>query len=257
MDFATIIGITVGLAIIAYSVAIGGNFAAFIDIPSIFIVFGGALAATIVRFPLKGILTAFSVGAKHAFTHKTTDPRDLIKQLAEMGDIVRRSGALGLENFETDEPNLKKGAQYIADGYDENFIRSTMERDIDQYINMLASGSRIFKSVGDAAPAFGMVGTLVGLVQMLGSMEDASKIGPAMSVVLLTTLYGAVVANLICLPIADKLEAKGETEAINQSLILDGILAIREGKSPAVIREALSAYLPHKMREIPDVKEAA
>jgi chemotaxis protein MotA len=185
-----------------------------------------------------------------AFTHKKVDPRELIEQIAEMGDIVRKNGPLGLENVDADDPNLKKGAQYIADGYDANFIRETMELERDQYITRLSEGQRVFKSLGDAAPAFGMIGTLVGLVQMLANMEDPSAIGPAMAVALLTTMYGAVLANLVCLPLADKLTSKLDLEDINQTLIIDGIMSIRDGKSPALIKEMLTAYLPEKQREV-------
>ncbi len=166
-----------------------------------------------------------------------------------MGDIVRRSGPLGLENVEVEEPNLRKGAQYIADGYDAVFIREAMELERDHYIGRLSEGQRVFKSLGDAAPAFGMIGTLVGLVQMLANMEDPSAIGPAMAVALLTTMYGAVLANLVCLPLSDKLLSKLEMEEINQTLIIDGIMSIRDGKSPALITQMLTAYLPEAQRD--------
>lgn len=175
-----------------------------------------------------------------------------------MGDIVRRSGPLGLEGVEIDEPNLAKGSQMIADGYDSGFIRESLELNRDQFLTRLMEGQRVFKSLGDAAPAFGMIGTLVGLVQMLANMDDPSAIGPSMAIALLTTLYGAVVSNLICLPIADKLGAKLGFEEINQTLVIDGVMSVREGKSPALIREMLMAYLPENQRSNPDdMAEAA
>ncbi|GLQ16341.1 motility protein A [Maritalea porphyrae] len=249
MDLATILGMLAGAGFIAAAIFMGGSFSQFVDPPSIMIVVGGGIAATLIRFPLAGVVTAFSTGGKVAFTHKKVDPRELIEQIAEMGDIVRKNGPLGLENVEVEEPNLKKGAQYIADGYDAAFIRETMELERDQYITRLSEGQRVFKSLGDAAPAFGMIGTLVGLVQMLANMSDPSAIGPAMAVALLTTMYGAVLANLVCLPISDKLSAKLVTEDINQTLVIDGIMSIRDGKSPALIKEMLTAYLPEKQRE--------
>ena len=126
--------------------------------------------------------------------------------------------------------------------------RDSMELARDQYLTRLQEGRRVFKSLGDAAPAFGMIGTLVGLVQMLANMDDPSAIGPAMAIALLTTLYGAVVANLICLPIADKLAAKEGVEEVNQTLIIDGIMAVRDGKSPALIKEMLVAYMPESQQ---------
>lgn len=251
MDLATIIGIAAGGAVVVVAILLGGSFGSFIDIPSILIVFGGGIAATLIRFPLSGVMTAFGTGGKAAFTHKKVEPREIIDKVAEMGDIVRRSGPLGLEGIELDEPNLKKGAQMIADGYDAAFIRESMELNRDQYLTRLAEGARVFKSLGDAAPAFGMIGTLVGLVQMLGNMEDPSTIGPAMAVALLTTLYGAVVSNLVCLPVSDKLNAKIGFEEVNQTLIIDGVMSVRDGKSPNLIREMLVAYLPEHQRAEP------
>lgn len=256
MDLATILGMVAGAGVIAMAIVLGGSFTQFIDVPSILIVIGGGMAATLIRFPLAGVLNAFQTGGKVAFTHNKVEPRELIDKIAEMGDIVRRTGPLGLESLDVSEPNLKKGSQMIADGYDGAFIRESMELARDQYLTRLMEGQRVFKSLGDAAPAFGMIGTLVGLVQMLGNMDDPSAIGPAMAVALLTTLYGAVVANLICLPVSDKLVAKLGFEEINQTLIIDGIMSVRDGKSPNLIREMLVAYLPEHQRT-EEVAEAA
>jgi len=248
VDLATILGMIAGAGVIALAILLGGSFAQFVDLPSVLIVIGGGMAATLIRFPLAGVLNAFKIGGKVAFTHVKVEPRELIEKIAEMGDIVRRSGPLGLESIDIDEPNLQKGSQMIADGYDGNFIRESMELARDQYLTRLSEGQRVFKSLGDSAPAFGMIGTLVGLVQMLSNMDDPSAIGPAMAVALLTTMYGAVIANLICLPISDKLIAKLAVEEINQTLIIDGIMSVRDGKSPALIREMLVAYLPESQR---------
>ncbi|MBU1175953.1 MAG: MotA/TolQ/ExbB proton channel family protein [Alphaproteobacteria bacterium] len=256
MDLATIIGIAAGSAVVIVAIALGGSFMSFVDMPSVLIVIGGGFAATLIRFPLAGVASAFQVGGKVAFTHVKVEPRELIEKIAEMGDVVRRSGPLGLEGIEVTDSNLRKGAQMIADGYDATFIRESMELARDQFLTRLTEGQRVFKSLGDAAPAFGMIGTLVGLVQMLGNMDDPSSIGPSMAVALLTTLYGAVIANLVCLPISDKLIAKIGFEEINQTLIIDGIMSVREGKSPNLIREMLVAYLPEHQRNDPDDKAA-
>jgi len=257
MDLATIVGLAAGAAVIVMAIFLGGSFTQFIDLPSVLIVIGGGTAATLIRFPLAGVMQAFSTGGRIAFTHKKVEPREIIDTVAEMGDVVRKNGPLGLEKLEIDEPNLKKGAQYIADGYDAAFIKESMEKARDRFLSRLAEGQRVFKSLGDATPAFGMIGTLVGLVQMLANMDDPSAIGPAMAVALLTTLYGAVIANLICLPVADKLEAKLDVEEINQTLIIDGIMAVRDAKSPALIREMLMAYLPEAQQQTDDEALAA
>jgi len=255
MDFATILGIIVGIVVVFVAILLGGTIQQFVDIPSILIVVVGGMAATLIRFPLTGIGGAVVTGGKIAFTHKKVDPRETIEKLAELSDIVRKSGPLGLEGAQVDDQQMAKGIQYIADGYEAAFINEAMEKDRDLYLTRLEEGQRVFKSLGDAAPAFGMIGTLVGLVQMLASMDDPAAIGPAMAIALLTTLYGALVANLVCLPIADKLSAKVSVEDLNQTLIIDGIMAVRDNKSPALIREMLIAYLPEKHRA--EFEEAA
>ncbi|MBL4645054.1 MAG: MotA/TolQ/ExbB proton channel family protein, partial [Rhizobiales bacterium] len=164
-----------------------------------------------------------------------------------LADIVRKSGPLGLEAVEVEDATLAKGIQYVTDGYDGEFIRDAMERERDLYLERLEEGQRVFKALGDSAPAFGMIGTLVGLVQMLATMDDPATIGPSMAIAL-TTLYGALIANVVCMPIANKLGAKFKIEELNQSLIIDGIMQVRENKSPDVIREILVAYLPENVR---------
>ncbi|QGZ34903.1 motility protein A [Stappia indica] len=248
MDLGSIIGIVAAFVVVLIAIMLGGNLTQFIDVPSILIVIGGGFAATLVRFPLAGIGGAFVVGGKVAFTHKKSSPRDLIEEISTLADIVRKSGPLGLENVEVSDPTLAKGVQYIADGYEGEFIKDAMERDRDLYLDRLQEGRKVFKALGDSAPAFGMIGTLVGLVQMLATMDDPSTIGPSMAIALLTTLYGALIANVICLPLVDKLDSKFETEEVNQTLVIDGILQIRENKSPALIRDMLIAYLPEKAR---------
>ena len=255
MDLATIIGMVAGAVIVAIAIVLGGNVLTFVNVPSILIVVGGGLAATLIRFPINQVFTAVATGGKVAFTHKKTEPRDLIDEIAQLGDILRKNGPLGLESVAVSNDYLAKGIQMVADGYDKDFIIESLERERDQYIERLEVGQRVYKSLGDAAPAFGMIGTLVGLVQMLSTMDDPSTIGPAMAVALLTTLYGAIIANLICLPISDKLGGKMKIEDINQTLIIDGVASIRDSKSPALIREMLTAYLPEKHRN--EVAEAA
>src|ERR1700761_3468042 len=144
---------------------------------------------------------------------------------------------------------IAKGIRYIADGYDLEFIRDNLERDRDNFLMHLDEGSKVYRAYGDCAPAWGMIGTILGMVAMFANMSDPSKLGPAMATALLATLYGAVIANLITLPLADKLHVKLEEEDVSRSLIIDGILMIRDQKSPTLVREMLVAYLPHNHRE--------
>ncbi|MCT4654617.1 MAG: MotA/TolQ/ExbB proton channel family protein [Cohaesibacter sp.] len=248
MDIATIIGMVASLGVVLAAILMGGTLGQFVDIPSVLIVIGGGLAATLIRFTLGGIGGAIVTGGKVAFGGSKVNARDMIEKITELADVARKSGPLGLEGVEIEDPILAKGVQMIADGYEPAFIRDSMERERDLYIERLNEGKRFYKQLGDAAPAFGMIGTLVGLVQMLAAMDDPSAIGPAMAIALLTTLYGALVSNVICIPIVDKLDAKLDGEDLNQTLIIDGIMQIRENKSPNLIREMLLAYLPEAAR---------
>jgi len=248
MDFATIVGIIFGAVIVMAAILVGGDLVQFLNLPSILIVVGGTLATTIVRYPLSGVLSALVLGGKVACTHKKVEARSMIEEIAKLADIMRRNGPLGLEGVAISDPFLAKGVQYISDGYDGPFILETLERERDLALERLEEGKSIFKAMGESAPAFGMIGTLVGLVQMLQNMDDPSTIGPSMAVALLTTLYGALIANLICLPVHDKLERKIRFEEVNSSLAIDGLMQIRENKSPNLIRELLFAYLPEKQR---------
>jgi chemotaxis protein MotA len=215
---------------------------------ALIIIFGGSFSATLIRFPLISIFHGLPLGARFAFTMRSTSQRELVDQIAQLAEVARKSGPVGLEKVELDDPFLAKGIRFIADGYDTNFIRDNLERDRDNFLTHLDEGQKIYRAIGDCAPAFGMIGTLLGMVQMFANMTDPSKLGPFMATALLATLYGAVVANLWCLPLADKLHLKLAEEDINRTLIIDGVLMIREAKSPTLVREMLLAYLPEKHR---------
>ncbi len=257
MDIATIAGIVAGSAIVALAIIMGGDPGTFFNVPALLIVAGGGFAATVIRFPLANVFQALVLGGKVAFTHKNTNPKEMIEEIAKLAAVVRREGPLGLENIEIEDDFLKKGAQLVADGHDGPQIIEMLERERDLNLQRLDEGQRIYKAIGDAAPAFGMIGTIVGLVQMLSKMDDPSTIGPAMAVALLTTLYGAVIANLVALPIADKLSTKSKIVEVNQTLSIDGVMQLSLGKNPNLIREMLVAYLPEKQRAQMLVAEVA
>ena len=248
MDIMTGAGLLFGMIVIATMVFMGGDLHMFFSEHAVIIIFGGSIAATMIRFPLGVMLHGLPLGAKFAFTMSRLSARDLVDELARIAEIARKQGPVGLEKVETDEPFLAKGIRYIADGYDMEFIRDNLERDRDNFLMHLDEGSKIYRAIGDCAPAFGMIGTLIGMVQMFANMTDPSKLGPFMATALLATLYGALVANLFCLPIADKLHGKLLDEETNRTLIIDGILMIRDSKSPTLVREMLLAYLPEKHR---------
>jgi chemotaxis protein MotA len=248
MDIMTSVGLLAGVGVIAVMMLLGGDVHMFVSEHAVIIIFGGSIAATMIRFPLGVMMHGLPLGAKFAFTMSRLSARDLVDELARIAEIARKQGPVGLEKVETDEPFLAKGIRYVADGYDLEFIRDNLERDRDNFLMHLDEGSKIYRAIGDCAPAFGMIGTLIGMVQMFANMTDPSKLGPFMATALLATLYGALVANLFCLPIADKLHGKKMDEETNRTLIIDGILMIRDSKSPALVREMLLAYLPEKHR---------
>ena len=257
MDLATIIGIVAAFGVVSYAIVLGGSFGQFVDVPSILIVFGGGIAATMIRFSLGGVLSAFSLGSKLAFGQRKTAPRELIDEISEIAEVMRKQGPLGLDNLSPSDPFLAKAVQMVADGYEPTFMQEALEKERDLYLERLEEGARIYKALGDSGPAFGMIGTLVGLVQMLQAMDDPSKIGPAMAVALLTTLYGALISNVICLPIYEKLNAKAKVEDLTFSLVIDGLMQVRAGKSPNMVREVLRSYLPDRQRQTDDEKAAA
>ena len=254
MDIATGLGLIAGVATVITLVFMGGDLRMFYDIHAVVIIGGGSIAATLMRFPLSSIMHGMPLGLRFAFTMRRVTQRDLVDEIAGLAEISRKQGPIGLEKVEIEDPFLAKGVRFVADGYDAGFIRDNLERDRDNFLTHLDEGQKIYRAIGDCAPAFGMVGTLIGMVQMFANMTDPSKLGPYMAVALLATLYGALVANLFALPIADKLHVKLTDEEINRTLIIDGVLMMRESKSPALVREMLLAYLPERHRE--DLEDA-
>src|SRR5205823_11312902 len=248
MDIATSLGLVGGAIVLCTLIMMGGDLRMFADGHAAIVIFGGSFAATLIRFPLSSIFHGLPLGAKFAFTLRRITQRELVEEIATLAEVARKQGPIGLEKIEIEDPFLAKGIRFVADGYDLSFIRDNLERDRDNFLTHLDEGQKIYRAIGDCAPAFGMIGTLIGMVQMFANMTDPSKLGPFMATALLATLYGAVVANLMCLPLADKLHVKLVEEEVNRTLIIDGILMIRESKSPTLVREMLLAYLPEKHR---------
>ena len=247
MDLATLLGLTGALAAIVVSIFMGGSAAVFIDVPSMIIVFGGTFAITLMKFPFAHTLGAFRVAMK-AFVHRSERASELIAQSVELATIARKEGLLGLEQVEVKNAFLRKGIQFLVDGHDPELVDRMLSKDIDLTLDRNEEGIKIFRAIGEVAPAMGMIGTLIGLVQMMSNMDDPKAIGPAMAVALLTTLYGAVLANAVALPIADKLSHRSREESLNGSLVLESVRLIQEGMNPRVMEELLDSYLPSKNR---------
>lgn len=255
MDIATVIGLISGTVLIIGSILLGGNIGTFINVPSLLVVVGGTIAVTFIRFKMADVIGSISVALK-AFLFKMQNPEDIIEEMVEYTRIAKKEGLIALEKESPADPFSAKALRYLSDGYDEGLIEDMLSKDIRLTLQRHSTGQQVFKSAGDAAPAFGMIGTLIGLVQMLSSMSDPASIGPAMAVALLTTLYGAVVANLVCIPIADKLNLNSEKEKLTKTIIVEGAIAINRGVSPMVLEESLKIFLSPKEREHPDPAEA-
>ena len=242
MDLATLIGVVGAISCIIAAIMMGGEMGMFVNAPSIMIVIGGSIAVVMMKFSLSNMLGAFGVALK-AFIHKIQQPREIIEQSVELANVARKEGLLGLENVEVKNEFLAKGISMVVDGNPPELVHKILSREISLSIERNEVGLSIFKAIGDVAPAMGMIGTLIGLVQMMSNMSDPKSIGPAMAVALLTTLYGAVIANVIALPIADKLALRSNEERLSKSMILESISAIQEGLNPRMIEGLLSIYL--------------
>jgi chemotaxis protein MotA len=247
MEISTIIGLVTAIGFCFF--AMSQNLGAFIEMNSIAIVVGGTIGATLVRYPLKRIAGLVPVIMKTIFV-KVESPDEMIKKILSLSVEAKKNGILGLEKVKIDNPFLKKGVQLAIDGVEPELIEAVMNIDISSTTQRHESGRSMMLSAGDAAPAFGMIGTLIGLVLMLGNMDDPKAIGPSMAVALLTTLYGAFIANVIFLPMADKLGYFHDQEMIIKKLIVNGILSIANGDHPAVVQEKLGSFLNPQQREL-------
>jgi chemotaxis protein MotA len=245
MDFATLIGLLGALGIIVAAIIVGGSAIIFVNVPSVLIVVGGTMFAVLMKFPLAHFFTAFKIATK-AFFNKAENPMKLIEEGVMLATIARKEGVLGLEGQDIENEFLQRGIQLSVEP---EFVRTMLGKDINMTIDRHERGQAIFKAIGDVAPAMGMIGTLIGLVQMLSAMDDPKAIGPAMAVALLTTLYGAIIANAFALPIADKLAHRSQEERLNKALILETISSIQEGLNPRVMEELLKTYLPASKRD--------
>lgn len=249
MDLLTLLGLLVGITTIVAAIATSSGLASFLSIPGLLIVVVGTLAVTLVKHRLSSVFSAFRMAFGEAFRDRTEDPLDLILQIRDLAEIVRKKGILGLEDYELRYSFLAKSVELAVDGHPPEFIEEAMTHEFQQTLERYENAERVFRGIGDSAPALGMIGTLVGLVQMLNQMEDPSGIGPAMAVALLTTFYGVVIGQVIFLPLADKLQLKMQDEQRNMTLVLTSMQNILQGQNPRVMQDVLSAYLSPSARQ--------
>jgi len=252
MDLATLLGILGAFAVVIAAILLGGSVLVFVNAPSLFIVLGGTLMVVLIKFNLSQFAGAMKVAAK-AFKSELPAPEALIPVIVEMSTVARKEGVLALENIEIENSYLESGVRMLIDGSPVEDMRRHLSKDLEEMNERHKWGAQVFTSAGDVAPAMGMIGTLVGLVQMLSAMDDPKSIGPAMAVALLTTLYGAVLANMVFLPIGDKLTLRRTEEMKLNSICLDGVLAIQEGRHPRTTEALLKLYVNPKRRDIEEV----
>jgi chemotaxis protein MotA len=249
MDFATLGGLVVTAALIIAAILIGSPLTVFIDFASVLIVVLGSISIMFVCFPGGHVKNALSVVRK-ALLVEVRNPEQVLQLMREMSARARREGVLVLEDMASDQEDefLKKGIQMVVDGHDPSAIEEVLYNEIDKITERHKEGADFFEQWGTYAPAMGMIGTLIGLVQMLQALDDPAAIGPAMAVALLTTLYGSILANVIALPIAHKLQVRSGEELAEKNLIVQGLLSILAGESPRFLVDRLNAQLPPSER---------
>ena len=250
MDISTIIGIVSGVGCIIYAIMLGSGLSTFIDIPSMLIVVGGSFAATLINFPLPDVLKMVGAAMKILIS-PSFDPTVPVPSMVEYAEKTRREGLLSLENGvdEVEDPFLRSGLRLIIDGTEPDEVRDIMETEMEYLGERHKRAQQLFMAMAKYLPGFGMIGTLIGLIAMLNTLDDPSSIGPKMAVALITTFYGALLSNLVFMPIAGKLKIRTEDESLMRRIILEGIIMIQAQTNPRFIGQKLLAYLPPKMRE--------
>ena len=247
MDIATIVGLLVGGGLVLFGM--GSSVSAFIDVASLMIVAGGTIGAALISFPLKE-MTGLPGVIQHAVFVRVKAPNDLVTQLVSFSQKARRDGMLSLESVakEIDDEYLKKGIGLAVDGTQAELVKEILETEMDYVSDRHKAGASIMDAMGGYSPAFGMVGTLIGLILMLQSMDDPSTIGPAMAIALITTFYGALFANLIFIPLGAKLKKRSQEERLRKEMIVSGIMSIQSGDNPRLVEQKLNTFLAPKER---------
>jgi len=250
MDIATAVGILAGFTCVIMSVVAGGDARVFLNLPSLAITVGGMVSATLIHFSLGQVLKIPSI-IKKTVLCKLPGEHELVQKMVDYSAVSRREGALALEQqmAGANDEFLVKGLQMIVDGQDADVVERQLRVEIDCLRERHATGKKILDFMGASAPAFGMIGTLIGLVQMLGSLEDPSGIGVGMATALITTFYGALLANLVFIPLAGKLATRSKHETVLREMTVEGVLGIVQGESPTAVRERMQAFISAKHRE--------
>ena len=244
LDLATVIGIVGAFALVVAAMSTGGGLTWFLDGPSAMIVLGGTFGAVLVNYRMSDMLSVLKV-AKNAFFKREYKTDEIIRLLVEMSKMARKEGILSLQNMgaRVKDPFLGKAVDMMVDGYEPALMANILETELDFIAERHRLGAEIFASMGNFAPAMGMMGTLIGLIQMLMKMEEPSSIGPSMSVALVTTFYGVILANLVFHPISGKLRTRSAEELLVKRLIIKAVMSIQEGDNPRILEQKLHSFI--------------
>jgi chemotaxis protein MotA len=250
MDLATIIGVLVAFGMVFMGIMSGSPLTLFVDIPSVLITIGGTFGIIFINYPLKDVFGVIKV-IKNVFIDEKRSSQGLISTFVDFATRARKEGLLALESATSElrDPFFKQGLELVIDGLEPQSIREILETEIEHIERRHTKGADILNSLGTFAPAMGMLGTLIGLIQMLQSMSDPSSIGPSMAVALITTFYGSILANLIALPMAGKLTMRSREESLEKGMIIEGIMSISAGDNPRIVERKLHSYLSPALRE--------
>lgn len=248
MDLGTIIGLALGTLLVIAAVTTGQNASLFLDAPSAIIVLGGTLGVTLMKNPLERVFGTLAIVRKAFFT-RLPDPDDLVARLVDLADVARRDSLLALEKERIDDPHLAAAVQLAVNGSEPPAIRALLETETSALVRRHRAGQELLEGIASAAPAFGLIGTLIGLAQMLSTLDDPASVGPGMAIALMTTLYGAVLANVVALPLADKLRHRSREEVTIRTIVMEGVLAIAGGDHPRTLEQRLAAHLPPRRRD--------
>ena len=247
LDIATLLGFIGACGIVGSAILLGGSASVFVNVPSLLIVIGGTMMITLMKITLADFFNSIKIGLV-ALLYKSQDVPEIIELAVGLADVARKNGLLALEGQDVENEFLMRGISLCVDGHDPQFIQKMLAKDINLSVTRHEKAQDIFMGVADTAPAMGMIGTLIGLVQMLSTMDDPATIGPSMAVALLTTMYGAMIATMICIPVAKKLEMRAHEEKLNKQMILEIIMGIQESLNPKVLEQLLKTYLPGNKR---------
>ncbi len=249
MDLASVIGLIGGIAVMLFTILLSGSLSGYVDIPSIVCTFGGTIAITVMAFPIKKLMEGLK-SLKHVFIYKEMDSEGVIKSIIDLANVARKEGLLALEEAaqQLKDDFLQKGILLIVDGTDPELVRNILETELSFIEDRHKSNQGVFEFIATMGPGFGMLGTLIGLINMLANLSDPASLGPNMAIAIITTLYGSIIANVFCNPVVNKLKLRSSQESLLKEVMMEGMLSIQAGENPRIIEEKLKAFMAPSLR---------